>query len=249
VIVFVHDVVTILRRELLRYERERVYLLGQILLPVLAVVFIGLPAGRLGGDVDYASFLAAGVLMLTISSGAVGGGYTLIEDVQRGFLRPILVAPVSRTSIVVGKILARLLLSFLLVITMGLVLALFTDLRLAHPLMSLGALAAVTFGFVALGIVLATAVRRTESFRTVAVFATVPLYFLSGMFFPIESLPDPMHLLALLNPLTYGVDLFRYGTMDVHELPLVADGLVLSAFAVLMTALAARAFERRLTGP
>ena len=245
---FVSDVVTILRRELLRYGRERVFLLAQILLPVLAVLLIGLPAGTLGQDVHYASYLGAGVLMLTITSGAVGGGYTLIEDVQRGFLRPILVAPVSRTSIVLGKILARLLLSLLLVITVGVVLAFFTDIGLAHPLMSLAALAAITFGFVAFGIVLATSLRRTETFRTVAVFVTLPLYLLSGMFFPIETFPPVMYLLALLNPLTYGVDLFRYGTMDMHELPLLADGLVLLAFAALMTGLAARAFERRLAG-
>ncbi len=245
---FVFDVTTILRRELLRYGRERVFLLAQILLPVLAVLLIGLPAGTLGQDVHYASYLGAGVLMLTITSGALGGGYTLIEDMQRGFLRPILVAPVSRTSIVVGKILARLLLSLLLVITVGAVLAFFTDIGLAHPLMSLAALIAITFGFVAFGIVLATSLRRTESFRTVAVFVTLPLYLLSGMFFPVETFPPLMYLLALLNPLTYGEDLFRYGTIGVHELPLLADALVLLAFAVLMTALAARAFERRLAG-
>ncbi len=245
---FVSDVVTILRRELLRYGRERAFLLAQILLPVLAVLLIGLPAGTLGQDVHYASYLGAGVLMLTITSGAVGGGYTLIEDVQRGFLRPILVAPISRTSIVVGKILARLLLSLMLVITVGSVLAFFTDLGLAHPLMSFAALTAITFGFVAFGIVLATSLRRTETFRTVAVFVTLPLYLLSGMFFPIETFPPVMYLLALLNPLTYGVDLFRYGTIGLHELPLLADGLVLLAFAALMTGLAARAFERRLAG-
>ena len=245
---FVSDVMTILRRELLRYGRERAFLLAQVLLPVLAVLLIGLPAGKLGQDLHYASYLGAGILMLTITSGAIGGGYTLIEDVQRGFLRSILVAPISRTSIVVGKILARLLLSLLLVITMGTVLAFFTDIGLAHPLLSLGALVAITFGFVALGILLATSLRRTESFRTVAVFVTLPLYLLSGMFFPIETFPRVTYLLALLNPLTYGVDLFRYGTIGVHELPLVADGLVLLAFAVLMTALAARAFERRLAG-
>ncbi len=243
---FVADVVTILHRELMRYGRERVYLLGQILFPVLAVVFIGMPAGRLGESVDYVSFLASGLLMLTVTSGAIGGGYTLIEDVQRGFLRPILVAPVSRTSIVVGKIFARLLLSFLLVVVMGLTLATFTSIHLAHPVMALAALTALTFGFVALGIVIATSLRRTETFRTVAVFVTLPLYFMSGMFFPIENLPEVMYALALLNPLTYGVDLFRYGVTDLHELPLWANGAVLLAFATLMTALAARAFERRL---
>ena len=245
---FFTDVATILRRELLRYRRERIYLLGQVLLPLLAVVFIGFPGDRLGESVDYASFLASGLLMLIITSGAIGGGYTLIEDVQRGFLRPILVAPVTRTSIVVGKILARLLLSLFLVAVMVMILSLFTNLELAHPLMALGSLAAMTFGFVGFGIVLATSLRRAESFRSVAVFVTLPLYFLSGMFFPVETLPGLMRHVALVNPLTYGVDLFRYGTTDVNEIPLLADGLVLLVFAVLMTAIAARAFERRLAG-
>lgn len=246
------DVAAILLRELLRYRRERLFLLGQILLPLLAVLFVGFglkrPVGALRGGVDYASFLASGLLVLTISSGAVGGGYTLIQDVRQGFLRPILVAPVSRTSIVVGKILARLLLSLVLVAVLLGVLAAFTELGLAHAWIGLGAVAAITFGFVALGILAATALRAAESFRLLAVFVTVPLYFLSGMFFPVETMPAWMRLLARINPLTYGVDLVRYATTGVAALPLALDAGVVVALAVLPTALAVRAFERRLAG-
>ena len=245
------DVATVVRRELLHYRRERAFLLGQILLPLLAVLLIGFgldrPIGKLESGVNYASFLASGLLVLTISSGAIGGGYTLIQDMQRGFLRPILVAPVTRTSIVLGKIVARLLLSGLLVGVLLSLLAIFTDVRLAHPVIALAALVCVTFGFVALGILVATALRSAESFRFAAVFVTVPLYLLSGMFFPVASMPPVMRALALANPLTYGVDLFRFGTLAVRELPLALDVAVVLAFAIAPAALAVLAFERRLT--
>ena len=106
---FLRDSWTILRREWMRYRRDRMYLLGQLLIPILAVVFIGFPLTRQVEGQHYASYLGSGLLVLLVTSGAIGGGFTLIEDIQRGFLRPILVAPVARSSIVVGKILARLL--------------------------------------------------------------------------------------------------------------------------------------------
>ncbi len=249
---FFEDVATIARRELLRYAQERLFVFAQVLLPVAAVLVIGFavrsPVGRPGATIDYTSFLAAGVLMLTLSSAAVGGGFTLIEDVERGFLRPILVAPVSRASIVVGKILARLLLSLVLAVTMLGVLALFTPFALPHPVVAAYALAAITFGFVALGLLLAIALGRLESFRTIATLVTVPLYLLSGIFFPVESLPGPLRLLALANPLTYGVDLFRYGTTGLAEIALPVDLIVTGALAVVPTLLAAWAFDSRLMG-
>ena len=244
---FAEDVLTIARRELLRYSHERLFLLAQVLLPVLAVLVIGLGRGEVAPGVDYASFLASGVVILILASGALGGGYTLIQDVERGFLRPILVAPISRTSIVVGKILARLLLSGALATVVIALLALFTRIGLPHPWLAAGTLLGVTFGFVALGILLAAALRKVESFRTIAVFVTVPLYLLSGMFFPVSTLPLPLQALALVNPLTYAVDLFRYGTAGVAELPIWLDGAVVGAGALLPTWLAVRAFETRLT--
>jgi ABC-2 type transport system permease protein len=246
------DVATIALRELLRYRSERAFLLAQVLLPVVAVLVVGFglnrPVGPIGPNVDYASFLGSGVLMLVVLSSALGGGYTLIQDVQRGFLRPILVAPVSRTSIVVGKIVARLLLSLALAAVLIALLAIFTRIGIPHPAIVVVTLTAVTFGFVALGILIATTLRSVESFRTVAIFLTFPLYVLSGMFFPVSTMPPAMRALALANPLTYAVDLFRYGTTDLAELTLLLDGTVVGAIAVVPTLLAIRAFETRLSG-
>ncbi|MEE8556520.1 MAG: ABC transporter permease [Myxococcota bacterium] len=242
------DVWTITRRELLRYQSERLFLLAQVLLPLLAILVVGFGVGgSVGNGLDYTSFLGSGVLMLLVASGALGGGYTLIEDVQRGFLRPILVAPVSRTSIVLGKAIARLLLSGLLAAVLITLLAFFTRIGIHAPLTVVATLIAVTFGFVSMGILLASSLRTVESFRTLATLLTFPVYLVSGMFLPIATMPAPLKALALANPFSYAVDLFRYGTTGLAELPLWLDALVVLAIAVVPTALAIRVFETRLT--
>ena len=114
-----------------------------------------------------------------------------------------------------------------------------------HPGAVLLAVAGVTATFVALGVGLASALRSLESFRLLAAFVTVPLYLLSGIFYPVSTLPALMRALAYANPLTYGVDLLRYGLLGVRELPLAASAGLLVALTVAATALAVAVFDRR----
>jgi ABC-2 type transport system permease protein len=242
------DTLTLLRRELLRYRRDRAYWVGQLAFPLLVIAFIGfgldgvvsLPTGA-----SYVSHVASGILALVIGSGAVGGGFTLIQDRESGFLRALLVAPVSRTSLVLGKIAARVVSSALLVGVLVAALATFTPLGLPHPGAACLALVGVTTSFVALGIVLASALRSPESFRFLAALVTIPLYLLSGIFYPVSTLPAPTRLLAYSNPLTYGVDLFRYGLLGVHEISVGASALVLVLLTAASAALAVAVFDRR----
>ena len=104
------DTLTIFRREVLRYRRDRAYWIGQLAFPLAVVAFVGfgfkdVVVGSTGAD--YVGHLASGILVLMVGSGAVGGGFSLIEDRESGFLRALLVAPVARTSIVLGKLAAR----------------------------------------------------------------------------------------------------------------------------------------------
>ena len=95
----VADTLTLLRRELLRYRRERAYWVGQILFPLAFVAFIGFgldDVTQLPSGTSYVGHLATGVLALLVGSGAVGGGFSLIEDRESGFLRALVIAPVSR---------------------------------------------------------------------------------------------------------------------------------------------------------
>jgi ABC-2 type transport system permease protein len=248
---FVADAAAIFLREWLRYRRDRAYWIGQLLFPLAFVAFIGLGLDRvvqLPSGTSYASHLASGILALLVGSGGVGGGFTLIEDREMGFLRALRVAPVSRASIVAGKLAARVAVSLALVLVLVAVLSLLTELSVSHPAALLLAVVAVTASSVALGIALASRLRRLESFRTLSALVTVPLYLFSGIFYPVSTLPGPLRALARLNPLTYGVDLLRYGLLGVHEIALAQSVPMLLALCALSCAVAVRSFDRAAAG-
>ena len=244
---FFADSAAIFRREALRYSRDRAYWIGQLVFPLAVVGFIGFGLNdvvELPSGVDYKGHLASGILMLLVGSGAVGGGFSLIEDRETGFLRALLIAPVARTSIICGKIAARLVASLVLVFVLIGILTFFTPLHLASPVALVTSVAGVTIVFVSMGISLASRLRRLESFRLVAALVTVPLYLFSGIFYPIATLPSAMRLLAYVNPLTYGVDLLRYGLLGVHEFPLVVSMGMMVGLSLLSAAVAVVSFDR-----
>lgn len=242
------DALVIARREWLRYRRDRAYWVGQIAFPLVFVGFIGfglddvvtLPTGA-----RYVSHLASGILALLVGSGAVGGGMTLIQDRESGFLRALIVAPVARTSIVLGKLIARTLASLALVALLVTLLAALTELRIAHLWAIALATTALTASFVALGVALASRLRSLESFRLLSGLVTVPLYLLSGIFYPVSTLPAPTRWLATLNPLSHGVDLLRYGLLGVAEMPVARSAALLALLTIVSGVVAVRCFDAR----
>lgn len=245
------DLAALTGRELRRYARDRAYWVGQIVFPLAFLAFIGFGLDdvvKLPSGTSYVGHLATGLLAMLVGSGAVGGGFSLIEDRASGFLRVLLVAPVSRAHLVLAKLAARTLVSVVLVCGLGLVLSLFTPLRVVDPLAGLFAVAAITAIFVALGVALAVRLRRLESFRLVAALVTVPLYLFSGIFYPVSTLPAPTRWLAQLNPLSYGVDLLRHALLGVHEVPPATSAALLALLSVAAIAGAVVAFDRGTRG-
>lgn len=241
------DAATLFHREWLRYRRDRAYWVGQLVFPLAFVGFIGFGLNRvvtLPTGTDYVGHLASGILALLVGSGAIGGGVTLMEDRASGFLRPLLVAPVSRAGLVLGKLAARTAASLALVAVLLVLLWPLTPLRLAHPVALLVATAGITAGFLGLGVALAARLRSLESFRLISALVTVPLYLLSGIFYPVATLPLATRWLSLVNPLTWAVDLFRYGLLGVHELPLAASLAVTAGLGAGAVVVAVRAFSR-----
>jgi ABC-2 type transport system permease protein len=245
------DTSALFRRELLHYRRERAYWVGQLVFPLAFVGFIGFGLDRvtrLPGGTPYVGHLATGVLALVVGSGAVGGGFSLIEDRESGFLRALLIAPVSRASIVLAKLAARALASLALVLVLVALLAPFTPVRLVDPAALLLSVIGITTIFVALGVALAARLRGLESFRMLAALATVPLYLFSGIFYPVATLPAPTRWVAYANPLTYGVDLLRHALLGAHEMPLAWSAAMLVALGAAALALAVVAFDRGARG-
>lgn len=244
---FLIDAGAILRREWLHYRRDRAYWVGQIAFPLVAVAFVGFGLNdvvKLPTGTDYLGHLASGMLALIVGSAGVGGGMTLIQDRESGFLRALLVAPVSSSSVVIGKILARVVASLALVVVLIALLSGFTPLRVVHAGAAVLGVVSITVVFVSLGVVLGAVLRSAESYRLIAAMVTVPLYFLSGIFYPVATLPAPTRWLASANPLTYGVDLLRFGLLGVSEMPVGRSAVVLCVLIGVCAVAAVAAFER-----
>jgi ABC-2 type transport system permease protein len=177
-------------------------------------------------------------------------GISVIWDKEFGFMKEILVAPVSRFSIFLGKMVGDstdALIQGCIVLLLGLALGIGVDpvtFIACLPIMLL-----ITFGLVSIGLTIASFMGSLESFGAIQSFINLPLFFLSGALFQIQSLPDWMQTAARVNPLTYGVDALRTvilgGAWQPYQLqPLLVDIGVVAGFDVLMIVVGTWAFGK-----
>lgn len=238
-------------RDVKRFARTPSRIVGSIAMPLLFLVFLGfgfsgaaipgLPEG-----VDYLQYLVPGMVGFTMLFGASFAGMSILADQEVGFLKEILVAPVSRTSIVLGRIaggsttaLVQAALILLLSIPLGFEIAS----PLALPLAALF-LALIAVTFVGFGVALASQFSDSEGFGLVVQFVIFPIFFLSGAIYPIGSLPGPARALALANPLTYGVDGLRAALIGSSTYPVTVDLGALVLSSALTVAVGTYLFER-----
>jgi len=162
--------------------------------------------GSLGSGVDFVQFMFPGIIGMTVLMSSFTAGVSVVWDREFGFLKEVLVAPISRGSVAIGKTLGAAtialvqgLIILLLAPLIGVSLSVLTVLALL-PLMFL---LAVSLG--SLGILLATRIRSMEAFQAVMQMLMFPMVFLSGAFFPLQGLPTWMNILVKVNPATYGI--------------------------------------------
>lgn len=238
-------------RDVKRFLRTPSRIVGALAMPLLFLIFLafgfdgaaipGLPEG-----VDYLQFLVPGMVGFTMLFGASITGLSILSDQDVGFLKEILVAPVSRTSIVLGRIAGgstTALVQALLVLTLSVPLGFPITSVLSLPF-TLVILVLIAVTFVGLGVALASQFNDSEGFGLVVQFVIFPFFFLSGAIYPISSLPEPVQLVAFANPLTYGVDGLRAVLVGSSAYPLALDLAALAVAAVLMVGAGAYLFER-----
>lgn len=238
-------------RDVKRFLRTPSRIVGSIAMPLLFLVFLGfgfsgaaipgLPEG-----VDYLQYLVPGMVGFTMLFGASFAGLSILSDQDVGFLKEILVAPISRTSIVLGRI-AGGSTTALVQAVLILVVSIPLGFRIGRPLfLPLAAvfLVLIAVTFVGFGIALASQFSDSEGFGLVVQFAIFPLFFLSGAIFPVSSLPEPVQILAIVNPLTYGVDGLRAVLVGTSVYPLAVDIGALLLSSVIMVAVGTYLFER-----
>ncbi len=235
-------------RDLLRFARDRHQVLGSLARPVLWLVLMGqglrATVGTAAG-IDYQHFVFAGAVVMSILFSGMFQSVSIIWDREFGFMKEILVAPVSRVTIVLGKILSGAAVTFL----QGAVTVAFAPLvgvRLGpgQAAALLASVALLSVAFTALGVVIATRMDTFEGFGVISNFVVLPLYFLSGGVFPVDRVPRWMAILIHVNPATYGVDVLRHAMGQPVAFRAGLDLAVVVAFGVAMVGAALLWFRR-----
>jgi ABC-2 type transport system permease protein len=202
------------RRELIRFRNDRMRIVTSLVQPLLFLVVLGSGLQQLSGagthGVDLTTFIYPGVLCMAVMFTAMFSAASIVWDREFGFLREMLVAPVRRSSIVLGKVLGgATVASFqgvILICLAGLVHVPYA------PVMILGVFALqllLAFSMTAFGVMVAVRIKQMQSFMGVMQLIVTPMFFISGALFPVSNLPGWLAVLNRLDPVTYAVDPMR----------------------------------------
>ncbi len=257
---FFQAILTIWHREIIRYIRDKIRIVSTLFQPLMFLFIFGvglrqtLAQGNFG--VDFIQFMYPGIIAMSVMGVAFFSTISTVWDREFGFLKEILVAPVSRTSIAIGKTLgattiaalqALILLILAPFIGISIHLAIIPELFLFMLLLS--------FAISGMGLLIASLMKTTESFGLLMQVLIFPMFFLSGAFFPLTAVPTWMAILSKINPLTYGVDAFRQIILNAQIPPEIIKSIVLypihinalflAVFSAVMISAAVFAFNRK----
>jgi ABC-2 type transport system permease protein len=202
------------RRDLIRFFNDRVRMVSTLVQPLLFLFVLGTGLQQLSSagthGVNLKTFIYPGILCLSVMFTAMFAAASIVWDREFGFLREMMVAPVSRASIVVGKCLGGATVACtqgIILILLGPLVGVSYSLTLILGIFALQALLAFTV--TAFGVMVAVRIKQMQSFFGVMQMIVMPMYFLSGALFPVAALPLWLAILNRIDPLTYAVDPMR----------------------------------------
>jgi ABC-2 type transport system permease protein len=246
------------RRDIIRLFRMPTRIISGIAQPLLFLFVLGAgleaAIGAQGAaGVSYQQYLFPGILAMSVLTSALFSAIAIVWDREFGFMREMLVAPVSRSSLVLGKALG----GGSVAVVQGLVLVVFAPIvgvsfTVASFFEMVLFMLLLAFSLTAFGIVIASRMQRMESFQMVMALVLQPMLFLSGAIFPLTALPAWLAVITRLNPATYGVDAIRRVVVpDAAPLtildwvvPLWADAVITLGFGIAMLTLAIQLFGK-----
>ena len=239
---FILPAATLWKRELVRFARDRHRLLGAILQPFVFWLLLGIgmsasfaPAGT-SGTMSYLEYIYPGALLMVLLFTAIFSTISVVEDRREGFMQSVLVAPVSQSGVVIGKVMGGTTLAVL----EGMVFLLFVY-QLDIPVSPFSLAATVAFLFLVglaltgLGFAIAWQMASTAGFHAIMNLFLLPMWALSGALFPLSGVPEWLGWLMRINPLTYGVAGVRHALY--LEAPELAGGIPPFEACLLVTCL------------
>jgi ABC-2 type transport system permease protein len=202
-------------RDVKRFFRDRVRLLGAFAQPLIYLFILGTGLQSAftafgSGQTKYITFMYPGILAMTVLFTAMFSAISIIWDREFGFLKEMMVAPIPRSSIALGKVMG----GGTTALMQGFILLLFMPLagipyNIEKLLMMLVVMLVLALGLTSMGVLFASRMRSMEGFPIIMNFFLLPMFFLSGAFFPLQNLPGWMRFLTKINPMTYAVDAMR----------------------------------------
>ena len=208
------------RRELIRFRSDRLRAVTSLVQPVLFLFVLGTGLSRLAGrglpvGVDFRTFIYPGVLAMSVLFTAIFSAASIVWDREFGFLREMLVAPVSRWAIVVGKCLGgATVATFQGIIFLALAGVAHVPYNPVLMLTLVGELLLLSFTLTAFGVMMAARIKQIQAFMALTQLFVLPLFFLSGALYPLNGLPAWLTVLTRIDPLTYIVAPMRHAVFE-----------------------------------
>lgn len=243
-------VYTIWLRTMKRYLRSKSRIVGSLGMPLFFLLVLGFGLNSVvripGTGQGYTGFIVPGIISMSVLFTSVFSGIQIIWDKQFGFLKETLVAPVSRMEIMLGQTLGGATTACIqgfIILTLSQFMGLNAT-RLSGVLIASVFMVLIGLSFTALGIAIASKMEDMHGFQLIMNFVIFPIFGLSGALFPIASLPAWVRSLALVDPLTYGVEGIRYGLAGTAQVHPLVGLLVLAGFTVFMLVVGAALFRK-----
>jgi ABC-2 type transport system permease protein len=234
-------------REIKVFQREKSRVVSSIVQPLIWLFLFGsgMGASVSVSGVNYRDYIYPGILAMSALFGSVFFGLYIVWDRKLDVLKAVLVAPVSRISIFLGKVLGGCTDVTLQILILLLFSFLFASVDPWGIPLALLILFITSIAMVSLGLAIGSFLESLEGFQVIATFVVFPLFFLSGALFPVDDrLPSWLQDLVRLNPLTYTVDGVRGALLGVNVFPLFVDLGVITVFAVLTILVGSALFSR-----
>jgi ABC-2 type transport system permease protein len=236
-------------RQMKKYKRSGLRMMLSIVQPLVYFLALGYGFNSIfqqAGRGSYIQFIVPGVIAQTILFTSIFWGANVLFDKQFGFLKETLVAPVSRTTVMIGGALGGATIGVIQGIVLFVIALIFGFHPYNWPALTITLLfmLMLSLAMVSFSSAIGAMVNDMPSFMAVTNFLVVPLFFLSGSMYPLDNIPGVMKVIASVNPLSYAIDAMRSTLINQTHFGLPVDFVVMGATTVVLIAFSIYRFQR-----